>query len=64
MDEPKRRNVEEIKQSLLSSVFFMAFGVVLLLFLVATEHPNWFHIKPMSTAASAMTYAADSGDKS
>ncbi|WP_185207512.1 hypothetical protein [Sphingomonas sp. NBWT7] len=56
--------MEEIKQSLLSSVFFMGFGAVLLLFLVATEHPNWFHIKPMSTAASAMTYAADSSDQS
>ncbi len=41
-----------------SSVFLLAFGVAVLLFLTAIEHQNWFTLKPATGTASAMTYAS------
>ena len=48
-----------------ASVFFMGFGLALLLFLVAIERQNWFELKPATGTAEAMTYAStDRGAKS
>ena len=41
-----------------SSVFFLGFGIALLLFLVAIEHQNWFTLKPGTGTAEAMSYAS------
>jgi hypothetical protein len=41
-----------------SSVFFLSFGIALLLFLVAIERQNWFTLKPGTGTAEAMSYAS------
>ncbi len=45
-------------ESLWSSVFFLSFGLTILLFLVAIEHQNWFTLKPATGTAAAMSYAS------
>jgi hypothetical protein len=52
-------------EPLWSSVFFLGFGLALLLFLVAIEHQNWFTLKPATGTAAAMSYASSiNGTKS
>lgn len=58
MDDDGKKNILSSDNPIWSSMFFLAFGCALLLFLVAIEHQNWFHIKPMSGTATAMSYAA------
>ena len=41
-----------------SSVFLFGFGLTVLLFLVVIERPNWFHIRPVSGTAQALSYTA------
>lgn len=41
-----------------SSLFLLAFGVAILLFLTAVEHQNWFSLKPATGTAAAMSYAS------
>ncbi len=43
-----------IPQSLRSSLMMLTFGLVILAYLVAIDHPEWFHIRPVSGAAAAM----------
>ncbi|SFR84426.1 hypothetical protein [Sphingomonas jatrophae] len=42
-----------------SNVLLLSFGLALLAFLVGIERQNWFHIRPASGTAQAMSYAAD-----
>ncbi len=59
MDDNGKKSILSSESPIWSSVFFLGFGCALLLFLVAIEHQNWFHLKPMSGTATAMSYAAD-----
>lgn len=63
MDKDKKQSAFSDENPMWASAFFFSFGCVLLLFLVAIEHQNWFHIKPMSGTAAAMSYAADKNIK-
>ena len=58
MDKDPRGRRRASDHSLASSLFLFGFGVALLLFLVAIEHQNWFHIRPGSGTAAAMSYAS------
>jgi len=37
----------------------LAFGLGMLAFLVAIDRPEWFHMRPMSGTASALSNASD-----
>ncbi len=55
----KRKDLDgSAGEPLWSSVFFLGFGMALLLFLVAIEHQNWFTLKPATGTAAAMSYAS------
>ncbi|WP_156679005.1 hypothetical protein [Sphingomonas profundi] len=45
------------KERLLSSLLLFSFGLGVLFFLIALERVNWFHIRPASGVAAAMSYA-------
>jgi hypothetical protein len=65
MSRERKRLDGSSGEPLWSSVFFLGFGVALLLFLVAIEHQNWFTLKPATGTASAMSYASSiNGTKS
>ena len=49
-----RGTAEGIPQSLRASLMMLTFGLVILAYLVAIDHPEWFHIRPVSGAAAAM----------
>ncbi len=49
-----RRDGTGIPQSLRASLMMLTFGLVILAYLVAIDHPEWFHIRPVSGAAAAM----------
>lgn len=63
MNEDHNKDSLSFDHPIWSSLFLLGFGVTILLFLVAIERQNWFHIKPMTGTAAAMSYAADKGDK-
>lgn len=45
------------------NLMLMAFGLGVLGFLVSIDHPEWFHLRPMTGTAVAMSYASDSSQK-
>jgi hypothetical protein len=47
------------RQELWSTVFLFGFGLFLLAFLIGIDHQNWFHIRPVSGTAAAMSLASD-----
>lgn len=44
--------------SLRAVLALIATGIVLAIFLAAIGHPEWFRLRPVSSAASAMSVAA------
>jgi len=46
-------------QRALSALAWLGFGVVLLAFLVAIERQTWFHLKPATGSARAMSFASE-----
>ena len=42
-----------------SSLAMLAFGLGILAFLVAIDRPEWFHIRPATGTATAMSAAAN-----
>lgn len=46
-------------QRAISSLAWLTFGLSLLAFLVAIERQSWFHVKPASGSARAMSLASD-----
>ncbi|ONF96645.1 hypothetical protein [Sphingomonas jeddahensis] len=65
MGRERRKSDGSDAEPFWSSVFFLSFGIALLLFLVAIEHQNWFTLKPATGTAEAMSYAsAINGTKS
>lgn len=55
-NEPDDRG---LSPSLRASLTMLAFGLVVLAYLVAIDHPQWFHIRPITGTASAMSAAAN-----
>jgi len=58
MSRERKRFGNPSGEPIWSSVFFLGFGMALLLFLVAIEHQNWFTLKPATGTAAAMSYAS------
>ncbi|MEL0251132.1 MAG: hypothetical protein VW935_04165, partial [Novosphingobium sp.] len=54
---------EDRTRSLRAILAFIAMGIALAIFLAAIGHSEWFRLRPVSSAASAMSAAA-SLDKS
>ncbi|WP_084583365.1 hypothetical protein [Sphingomonas azotifigens] len=52
-DERTRR-----KERLRSSIALLLFGLGTLAFLIAIDRPEWFHLRPASGSAAAMSQAA------
>ena len=50
--------MRQSRDTLLASLFLLCFGVGTLGFLVAIDRENWFHIKPATGTAVAMSSAA------
>lgn len=46
------------RQTLGAGALMLSFGVAVLGFLVAIDHPEWFHLRPVSGTAMAMSHAA------
>lgn len=44
--------------SLRATLMLLAFGLSILGYLVAIGHPEWFELRPVSSAAAAMSEAA------
>jgi hypothetical protein len=44
------------------SLLVFGFGIMVLLFLIAVEHQNWFEVRPASGTAAAMANAANRMD--
>jgi hypothetical protein len=42
----------------------LVFGLTVLAFLTAIDRPEWFHLKPATGTAAAMSYASDDAGKS
>lgn len=54
-DEQDKKNRVE---TLHSTLMIIAFGLTSLAFVVAIDRPEWFHIRPISGTAVAMSMAA------
>lgn len=46
------------RERLRSSIALLLFGLATLAFLIAIDRPGWFHVRPASAAAEAMSQAA------
>lgn len=55
------RTEKSVAESLRSSLIFLAFGLSVLAFLVAIDRPEWFHIRPASGTAAALSHATSGG---
>ncbi|SEJ80057.1 hypothetical protein SAMN05428950_103228 [Sphingomonas sp. OV641] len=65
MSQEPKKSEGSTEEPIWASVFLLAFGCALLLFLIAIEHQNWFELKPATGTAEAMTYASsDRGHRS
>jgi len=42
-----------------ASFWLLVFGIVVMGYLMAIGHPDWFVLRPVSTASAAMSQAAD-----
>lgn len=52
------RNGRNVKETLISSLMLLGFGVGVLGFLIAIDRPEWFELHPASNAAAAMAKAS------
>ncbi|WP_010545712.1 hypothetical protein [Sphingomonas elodea] len=46
------------RERLRSSIALLLFGLGTLAFLIAIDRPEWFHLRPASGTAAAMSHAA------
>ena len=59
MHSSGNRNGQMKGGSFLAALLMLTFGFSILAFLVSIEHPEWFHLRPMTGAAIAMSHASD-----
>jgi hypothetical protein len=60
MHRPEDQESTKLMESLRGSLLWLCFGLSILAFLVATGHPEWFVLRPVSGTAAAMSHAGDS----
>ena len=58
--DPKSHNkADEVSSaSVRSNIAMLAFGILTLCFLVAIDHEEWFHLRPISVGAVAVSHAS------
>jgi hypothetical protein len=61
MSSPSNPQDPANSHSFRASLIAFAFGLTILAFLVAIERPEWFHIRPVSGVAAAMSNASTNG---
>lgn len=47
--------------SMRSNIAMLVFGLMTLFYLVAIDHEEWFHMRPISGVAMALSHASDDG---
>ncbi|RSV36800.1 hypothetical protein CA234_17945 [Sphingomonas sp. ABOLE] len=52
--DERTRRMERLR----SSIALLLFGLCTLAFLIAIDRPEWFHLRPASGTAAAMSHAA------
>lgn len=52
--DERTRRMERLR----SSIALLLFGLGTLAFLIAIDRPEWFHLRPASGTAAAMSHAA------
>jgi len=60
MHQDKEQQSRERLRSLAATLMMLAFGLAILAFLIAIDRPHWFHIRPASGTAVALSHAASS----
>lgn len=63
MKTPDGKPPRQPEASLSATLFVLLFGLAALTFLVAVDRVQWFHIRPISAATSALYFAANGPDK-
>lgn len=59
MHRPEEQDSAKLRESLRGSLLWLCFGLSILAFLIATGHPEWFVLRPVSGTAAAMSHAGD-----
>jgi hypothetical protein len=54
--DERTRRMERLR----SSIALLLFGLGTLAFLIAIDRPEWFHLRPASGTAAAMSHASSS----
>jgi len=54
-----QRDGRQVMESVLGSLVMLTFALGVLAFLIAVDHADWFHIRPATGTAAAMSNAAD-----
>lgn len=63
-DESRDEGKGSALGSMKANFAVLAFGLATLLYLVAIDHEEWFHIRPISGVAMALSQASDGGERS
>lgn len=56
---PRNEADEALSASARSNIAMLIFGFLTLCFLVAIDHEEWFHLRPISAGAIAVSNASD-----
>lgn len=60
MQHDTDQHIRNRLQSLAATAMMLAFGLGTLAFLIAIDRPEWFHIRPASGTAMALSHASNS----
>jgi hypothetical protein len=63
MPQPHQHDRDALLETWRGSWKFLAFGLAVLTYLVAIEHPHWFVLRPATGTAIALASAADPAPK-
>lgn len=58
MQQPADPREKTLVETVRASLIMLCFGLGVLAFLVAIDRPEWFHIRPVSGTAAAMSNAS------
>lgn len=59
--ESRKRADGGASGSMKSNIAMLGFGLVTLFYLMAIGHEEWFHLRPISGVAMALSHASDGG---
>ena len=58
MQMPGNDREKSLVETIRASLIMLCFGLGILAFLISIDRPQWFHIRPVSGTAAAMSQAA------